>query len=249
MSLWGAIGGLAGTFLGGPLGGAIGGALGGALDSSTGNSDARQSTQAATDAAIAEQRRQFDLTRSDYAPYRAAGTQALSQLQTDMNAPVTAADVMADPGYQFGLDQGTRALNQRIAASGGRVSGASLKAASRFGTDYAGTGYGAAYQRRQDRLNRLAAIAGIGQTATSGSAAAGANTGNQISSLLSSQGNATGSSQIANGSIWANTGNQLAALLSRNQGGSGYGSGGSQGYFTQWGSGGGFGSGTGGMGD
>lgn len=215
MSLWGVLGSVAGSFFG-PAGTAIGGAIGGALDGSSGNKGAQQSTQAATDAAIAEQRRQYDTTRADYAPYRAAGTQALGQLQTEMNTPTTSADVMSEPGYQFGLDQGQRAISQRIAAGGGRVSGQAIKAAGRFGTDYASTGYGAAYQRRQDRLNRLSAIAGIGQTATSGSANAGSNTGNQISNLISSQGNANGASQIANGSIWSNTGNQLAALIGRN---------------------------------
>lgn len=247
MSLWGAIGSIAGSFFG-PAGTAIGGAIGSAIDGSNASKDARQAQQAATDEAVAEQRRQFDLTRSDYAPYRAAGVDALGQLQKDINAPVTAADVMADPGYQFGLDQGQRALAQRTAAAGGRISGAALKASTRFGTDYATTGYGAAYQRRQDRLNRLAALAGIGQTSTSGTAQAGAGTANQISGLISGQGNANAASAISQGSIWSNTGNQLAALLNRNAGGSGYGPGGSQGYFPQWSSG-GFGSGTGGMGD
>jgi len=222
MSLWGAIGSIAGSVFGGPLGASIGGALGGAIDGSNAASGAQKSQQSATDAAIAEQRRQFDLQREDSAPYRAAGTQALGQLQTDINAPVTSADVMSDPGYQFGLDQGQRALNQKFAAAGGRISGASLKAANRFGTDYATTGYGAAYQRRQDRLNRLAAIAGIGQTSTAGSAQAGANSSNQISGLLSAQGNANAASQIAQGSIWGNTGNQLSAIVGRGNGGGGY---------------------------
>lgn len=190
-------------------------AIGGSLIGSNATSNAADTQAASTAAGIAEQQRQFDLTRSDYAPFRAAGTQALGQLQTDINTPVTSADVMSDPGYQFGLDQGTTALNRRIAASGGRISGAALKAASRFGTDYASTGYGAAYQRREDRLNRLAALAGIGQTSTAGSAAAGSSSANAISGLLSSQGDASGAAQIAQGNIWANTGNQLAAIYQR----------------------------------
>lgn len=163
----------------------------------------------ATAAEIAENRRQYDTTREDFAPWRTAGANALTQLTTDINAPVTAAEVMSDPGYQFGLDQGTKALNQRIAAAGGRVSGASLKAAARYGTDYGASGYGAAYQRKQDRLNRLQAIAGIGQTATGQTAAAGQAATNNIGSALSNQGNATAASQLYRGNIWANTGNKL----------------------------------------
>jgi hypothetical protein len=180
--------------------------------SSKGAKDAAKTSAAGTEAGIEEQRRQFDLTREDTAPYRQAGVNALTQLQTDINAPVTAADVMADPGYQFGLQQGQQALDRKIAAMGGRVSGAALKAAARYGTDYGSTGYGAAYQRRQDRLNRLAAIAGIGQTGTNASAMAGQNSANAISSLVQGRANTQAAAGMAQANIWGNTANQLGGL-------------------------------------
>ena len=208
------LGTIGGTIFGGPTGGAIGGALGGLLDSSQ-QADSVQSAsnaqQAATDAAIAEQRRQYDLTRGDYAPYREAGTKALGQLQGEMGTMPTSQDVMNSPGYQFGLQQGQQAIDRKTAAAGGRVSGAALKSAAEYGTNYATTGYNAEYQRRQDRLNRLASLAGIGQSSTGSSAAAGANMANNVSGSLSSQGDATGAARIAQGNIWANNGNQLAA--------------------------------------
>jgi hypothetical protein len=122
---------------------------------------------------------------------------------------------MSDPGYAFGMQQGQQALDRKAAAAGGRLSGASLKAAQQYGTDYATTGYGAAYQRNQDRLNRLAALAGLGQTATQASASAGSNASNQISGLLSGQGNAAGAAQLVQGNIWGNTVNQLGAIGQR----------------------------------
>lgn len=200
-----------------PWGAAIGaaGVLGGALISSNSAGNAADSQASSSAAAIAEQQRQFDLTRGDEAPYRAAGTQALGQLQTSINTPTTAADVMSDPGYQFGLSQGQLGLDRKAAAAGGRVSGASLKAASSYATDYATTGYNAAYQRGQDRLNRLATLAGIGQTATGTGVAAGTNSANQISGLIDSQGNATGAAQLAQGNIWGNATNQLGAIGQR----------------------------------
>lgn len=166
---------------------------------------------------VAEQRRQFDLTREDYAPGREAYRNALAKLQLEMDQPTTAADVMQDPGYQFGLEQGQNALDRKFAAAGGRVSGAAMKSAARYGTDYAATGYNAEYQRRQDRLNRLAAIANLGQTATAGSAAAGAGAANAISGMTTAQGNAAGAAQLARGSIW---GNALTKLGSNMNGGS-----------------------------
>lgn len=192
-------------------GATIVGTVGGALISSDAASSAADTQAQSSADAIAEQRRQYDLTRGDYAPYRAAGTTALGQLQTEMNDQ-GAGDVMNEPGYQFGLRQGQQAIDRKTAAAGGRVSGAALKAANEYATDYATTGYNAAYQRRQDRLNRLAALANIGQSSTAGSAAAGASSANAISGLVSGQGNAAGAAQLAQGNIWGNTANQLGAI-------------------------------------
>ena len=178
-------------------------------------SDAADKQAGATGASIDEQRRQYDLTRSDYAPYREAGVKALGQYQTEINGNTSAVDAMAEPGYQFGLQQGQQALDRKAAAAGGRVSGAALKSASEYATNYATTGYNAAYQRRQDRLNRLAALANVGQTATGGSAAAGASAANNISGLISAQGNASGSAQLAQGNIWGNATNQLGAVAQK----------------------------------
>lgn len=194
--------------------GAVGSLLGGSMQSSSASSAA--STQAAsTDASIAEQRRQYDLTRGDFAPYREAGTKALGQLQGEMGTMPTSQDVMNSPGYQFGLQQGQQAIDRKTAAAGGRVSGAALKSAAEYGTNYATTGYNAEYQRRQDRLNRLASLAGVGQSATGSSAAAGSNMANQTSNLISSQGNAGGAATMAQGNIWGNTANQLGAIGQR----------------------------------
>ena len=178
-------------------------------------SNAAESQAKSSADAIAEQRRQADRGYADGAPYRAAGAQALGQLQAENGRMPTAADVMSDPGYAFGQQQGQQALDRKAAASGGFVSGASLKAASSYATDYATTGYGAAYQRRQDRLNRLAALAGVGQTATAGSAQAGAASANAISGIIGSQGDARAAGQLAQGNIWQNAGNQLGAIGQR----------------------------------
>jgi hypothetical protein len=196
-------------------GAAVVGTIGGALISSNSASDAADTQAQSSANGIAEQRRQYDQTRGDYTPYREAVKVALGQLQTEMNAPVTAEDAMSDPGYRFGQQQGQLGLDRKAAASGGRVSGAALKAASEYATNYATTGYSAAYQRRQDRLNRLAALANIGQTSTNGSAAAGSSSSNAISGLLTAQGNAAGAAQLAQGNIWGNATNQLGAVASK----------------------------------
>lgn len=188
--------------------------VGGVLQSNAAGRAASKQA-ASTDRATEEQARQYDQTREDYAPYREVGKRALGQYETEINAPVTSADVMSDPGYQFGLSQGQLGLDRKAAAAGGRVSGAALKSAAEYANNYATTGYNAAYQRRQDRLNRLASLANVGQTATGGSAAAGAAKSNAISNLLSSQGDASAAASMAQGNIWGNTVNQLGAVASK----------------------------------
>jgi hypothetical protein len=113
------------------------------------------------------------------------------------------------------MQQGQLALDRKASAMGGRVSGAALKEAAQFGTNYAASGYGAAYQRRQDRLNRLAALAGVGQTATAGTAQAGANAVGGIASAIGQQGDASAAARLAQGNIWGNATNQIGAMASR----------------------------------
>ena len=145
---------------------------------------------------------------------RMAG-QAVPQGQPGPPMPQEVIDPTKEPGYQFGLQQGQTALDRRIAAMGGRVSGAALKASTRYNHDYATTGYAAAYNRqnsaRSERLNRLQELAGFGQTAAATSGTVGANTSNAITKMLTSQGDATGASKIAQGNIWGDAFNQVAA--------------------------------------
>jgi len=192
--------------------------VGGVLASNAAG-DAADSQAQSSAASIAEQRRQYDQTREDFAPYRAAGVKALGQYAdaNTLDGSDLIREVQNDPGYQFGQQQGQLGLDRKIAAAGGRISGAALKQSSRFNTDFATTGFNAAYQRRQDRLNRLAALANIGQTSTAGSAAAGASSANAISNLIGSQGDASAAAGLAQANIWGNTGNQLAALYGRNR--------------------------------
>lgn len=198
----------------------IGGSLlsAGMQSDSASNASATQAQSTANQ--VAENARQYDQNRSDSAPYRTAGANALGTLQGEMGQQTTPSDVMNEPGYQFGLQQGQQAIDRQSAANGGRDSGAALKSAAAYATNYATAGYGAAYQRRQDRLNRLSALANIGQTATAGSAATGAASSNALTSILNSQGNSSAAGQLAQGNIWGNAINQVAAQGSRYNSGS-----------------------------
>lgn len=146
--------------------------------------------------AITAQREMFDITREDLAPYREIGTGALQQLRS-LTVPgrylaqefdYSAEDFEADPGYQFRLSEGMKALERSAAARGTLLSGRQIKDITRFGQDLASEEYGRAYTRsfnefmanRANRFNRLAALAGIGQTSTTTTAQLGQQTGANI---------------------------------------------------------------------
>jgi len=98
----------------------------------------------------------YDQQRADNAPWRAAGEGALSSL-TSLDPKQI---LEQDPSYQFRLNEGLKSVNMGASARGGLGSGATQKALMRYGQDYASQEY-------SNSWNRLANIAGIGQTANS----------------------------------------------------------------------------------
>lgn len=126
-------------------------------------------------------------------------------------------DLDSDPIYQntiqFALDQGQQGINRQAAASGNMLSGATLKALSRFGANTAATYGNDSYNRwnndNTNQFNRLSGISGSGQQATNQIAASGQNYANQASNNLTALGNARGASAIAQGNAWGNAAGQI----------------------------------------
>ncbi len=193
-----------------PMGAAIAGsAILGAMSSA--NAADAQSESAAM--STAEQRRQYDLTRQDQAPWREAGLGGLNKMEyllgtgeAEMKADPDYGsllrdfgleDFTKDPGYDFRLSEGEKGINRSLAARGGLFSGAAGKALSRYNQDFASNEYGNAYNRyntnQGNKFNRLASLAGIGQSATNQVQQAGQNAANNISSNMIGSGNAQAS--------------------------------------------------------
>jgi hypothetical protein len=129
---------------------------------------------------------------------------------------------LAENSLAVAMKRGTSALDRSAAASGGLLSGAQAKAISDYaqGTNqqYMQTAYG-------DYTNRLAALAGIGQTAYSNQNAAGMGYGNAGATAYGNMGNAVATD-------YGNMGNaQADALASAGQ----YRAAGTQGTADAWG--------------
>lgn len=146
--------------------------------------DAANIQAQANDRAIEEQRRQYDQTRADQAPWLQTGKGALSQLASSAgigtNGEAIAPDNKAftvSPGYQFRLSEGQRDLGNSFAARGGAFSGNALKALSQYNQESASNEYG-------NWWNRMAGLAGVGQASANTLAGVGQNTSNSIGNFL-----------------------------------------------------------------
>lgn len=179
--------------------------VGGVVASNASSKAANAQTQAA-DKASDTQLQMFDQQRTDSAPWRAAGTTALSQMLAgtkdggEFNRNFTMADFVKDPGYDFRMQQGQQGLDRSAAARGGALSGGAIKASERYNQDYASGEYGKAYDRYNNdlttRYNRLANIAGTGQTATAQIGQQGTQVAGQLGENYMQAGNARASGYV-----------------------------------------------------
>jgi hypothetical protein len=172
----------------------------------------------------------YDQTRADYAPWMATGEGALYGLadasgvpRPDGNGGFTAGHgFQTSPGYQFRLNQGLDAIDRRNAAHGMLLSGAEAKGINDYAQGTASDEYG-------NYTNRLAALAGLGQTANAGAAGAAQNyaAGNSASLNTQGQARASGYTGAANNLIGgvnnAYTYGSLYPSLIARGGGGGYG--------------------------
>lgn len=181
----------------------------------SGNKAAKAQVKGA-EAGIAEQRRQYDQTRADYAPWRASGSSALDLLSRAYGLNGQAPDqsaFTASPGYQFRYNEGLRAIDRGAAARGLLHSGGAVKAEQRYGEGLAASEFG-------DWWNRLSGVAGAGQGAVGGTADAGQNAANNITTAYGQIGNARASSYANVGNaVQGGASNALLAYLNQGKGG------------------------------
>lgn len=220
---------------------AIGGsAVIGAVASSKASNKAAGAAQQSSDASIAENARQFDLVRSDTSQARALGSGAIEKLgrlyginttaptdsgvdggwtydqatgswspsqQAQVSPAARAPDLSVftqSPDYQFNLGEGQKAIDRSLVARGRGLSGAGVREGVRYASGLAST-------ELNNYSNRLAALAGIGQTATGTSAQAGLVTAGNNSNAIMNAGNQRASAYLQNGQTISNSVNGLAS--------------------------------------
>lgn len=242
----------------------------GAVASSRAQSGAARSaanaSQQATDATIAEQRRQYDLSRADQQPWLTTGTSALGQLaslyglnggtnqgqdwtsyvnnnpdilqaynegrlgdtsiseagrihyrdggQAEGRAAPAAINPMdsfvASPDYQFRQNEQARALTARNAALGIQDSGAAQRSAMQLSGNLASGEF-------NNYANRLASLAGVGQSAANNNAQLGQGYANSVGNALTNNAQNLASSYAtqgaANGQLYGQLGGIASGLV------------------------------------
>lgn len=121
-----------------------------------------------------QQQRNYNQQRNDMAPWLNAGQTTLRDLVGQMqgggfNTSIRPEDIANDPGYQFRMAEGQKALERSASARGLLNSGGALKSLGRYSQGLASDEYQNAFGRSQsenmNRFNRMASVAGMGQGA------------------------------------------------------------------------------------
>lgn len=153
----------------------------------------------------------------------------------------TAAQAAQQPGYQFALNQGENAVQAGASANGSLLTGGTLNAEQQYGQGLANTNYNNVYNQalqqyntnyntwannQANQFNRLATLAGAGQTTAAQLGSAGLQSAGQVANTLNSTGQqvgqqynnaaaATASGYIGQANAWGQGINGAAGSLSQ----------------------------------
>jgi hypothetical protein len=200
--------------------------------------------------ALAFQKEQWATQQKNIAPWLQAGQGGISQLSqllgvgnntsgasygslmqpwTEQFQAPTNVTEQNDPGYQFRLQEGQKALENSAAARGSLLTGGTAKGLQQYGQNYASNEYSNVYNRalgeyqqrynvfeqnQANQFNRLASLSGAGQTAATtlgnqGQAAAG-NISNILMNSAAQQGQALQNAGAARASGYVGGANAIS---------------------------------------
>lgn len=194
------------------LGGILGSVIG-AKSNAKAINKATDAQQAAMQAAIDEQARQYDTTRSDFAPYLSAGTKALPGIMDllGLNGPQAAnaaiAALKSSPVFQSLYNTGEEAVLQNASATGGLRGGNTQGALYELGDTTLS-------RVIADQLSRLGGLAGLGENATGSVAGFGAHSADAISGLNVGQGQVAAGGILGKQNVYNNMANQISSIIS-----------------------------------
>jgi hypothetical protein len=203
--------------------------------SSDAASDAAAQANAQNQRGLDLQREMFDEQKRLSEPYRQAGLTGQNRLMELLglggNTGATGygqyardfgmQDFQQDPGYQFRLGEGLKAMSRQAGARGGLISGQTMKGLEDYRQASASQEYGNAFNRyqtnRQNQLAPLGSLMSSGQAAAVGQAGQAGQYGANASNMLSQMGVNTGGATLAGSSAYGKAIGDIGAQFGRSQ--------------------------------
>jgi hypothetical protein len=216
----------------------IGSALIGGIGSALGARSAGKAQERAAQQSADVQREIFQKQTELQEPFRQSGIAAQNELLRLLGIGDAGRDAsdyglltrqygmdqfQQDPGYAFRFREGLKGVDRSAAARGGLLSGATLKAAQRFGQDLASQEFTNAFNRYQSqlgtRLGTLGSMYGGGQAAAGQLVGAAGQMGEGISNALMTGGQARASSYLGQANAFNQAMGQAALGYGLSKGG------------------------------
>lgn len=186
----------------------------------------------------------YEAQQANQAPWLQAGQSSLADLMRQMQGGgfdnhaqyqnFDPSQLANDPGYQFRMQEGAKALERSAAAKGGLMSGKFAKGLDRYSQGVASDEFNNAWNRHENqyqnewarnqsdstgRFNRLASMAGVGQQAANSLGSFGAQQnaqmgqyGNSIASLYGDMGNVNASGIMGQGNAYSGMAGSLGNM-------------------------------------
>lgn len=149
---------------------ALGSGIAGAIGSANAAASQKDSAQKALEQQwrmFQQQQGNYQQQRQDSMPWLDAGRESLGSMLQMTRPGFDASSMASDPGYQFRMAEGQKALERSASARGMLSSGGALKGLARYSQGVASEEFG-------NRFNRLASLSGAGQAANQNLGALGA---------------------------------------------------------------------------
>lgn len=170
------------------------------LNDITGSEDAANAMLTANEQSIAALTDMFNTSVELQEPFREIGLESLQQLQGEVNQLTPESRLAAiqnafqtSPGFQNRLRLGLDQVEGSAAARGSLFSGNTLKGLEDYRQNLAANEYNNFFNQysgiADNRLNRLAAMGGVGQTATNNLTNLNTMQGQNLSNMFMNQGN------------------------------------------------------------
>lgn len=197
-----------------------GGSVASGLIGANASKQASKAQVAATEKANATEREIFDRQVALQEPFRQAelakqrelmqrlgiGGDTGSGAYGDLSSGFMPANFMTqmDPGYNFRFEEGMKALERKMSASGMTQSGAAQKAAIRYGEDYASNEFMNAFNRYQTGRNATLNPLMGGSASTNYLSTALGSMGGRIAENQIGAGNAQAAGYVGGANAWSN---------------------------------------------